>query len=193
MSKLWSPIEFGGGKYFISNDGDVKSIVANKNLATQVQNSGYKLVHLHHHGKRKAHLVHRLVAIAFIPNADNKPLVNHKDGNKLNNHSSNLEWVTLIENMQHAQVTGLMENKNACASKRMAVIGKEYAAMNKERLLTLNKERRRPVIQLSLTGEFIKEWPSVRSIRNSKVAVNVGKVLKGEYKQAGGYKWKWKT
>lgn len=193
MSKLWSPIDFGGGKYFISNDGEVKSIVANKNLATQVQNSGYKLVHLHHHGQRKAHLVHRLVAIAFIPNPDNKPLVNHKDGNKLNNHYSNLEWVTLIENMQHAQVTGLMDNKNACASKRMSVIGKEYGAMNKERLLTLNKERRRPVIQLSLTGEFIKEWPSVRSIRESKVAVNVGKVLKGEYKQAGGYKLVWKT
>lgn len=57
--------------------------------------------------------LHKLVALAFIPNIQNKPCCNHKDGNKLNNHFSNLEWVTPKENVQHAVATGLMNNKGS--------------------------------------------------------------------------------
>lgn len=57
---------------------------------------------------KKQHIaIHRLVASAYIPNSDNKPQVNHKDGNKLNNNVDNLEWVTESENSQHAYDTGL--------------------------------------------------------------------------------------
>lgn len=51
--------------------------------------------------------ISRLVATAFIKNPENKPFVNHKDGDRLNNHVSNLEWVTAVENMKHSQDTGL--------------------------------------------------------------------------------------
>lgn len=56
---------------------------------------------------KKRELIHRLVAMTFIPNAENKPCVNHIDGNKLNNCASNLEWVTRAENNAHAQMIGL--------------------------------------------------------------------------------------
>jgi hypothetical protein len=51
--------------------------------------------------------IHRLIAETFIPNIDNKPEVNHKDGNKLNNHIDNLEWSTHKENCEHRELTGL--------------------------------------------------------------------------------------
>jgi hypothetical protein len=62
-------------------------------------------------GKSKVFTIHKLVALAFIPNTQNKPEVNHKDGNKLNNALSNLEWATHKENCQHRELTGLSNNK----------------------------------------------------------------------------------
>ena len=62
--------------------------------------------------KRKSYLIHRLVALYFIPNPENKLQVNHKDKNKLNNHYSNLEWVTPKENMKHHYENGGIKRNN---------------------------------------------------------------------------------
>ena len=62
-------------------------------------------------GKSKTFLIHRLVAEAFIPNTDNKPEVNHEDGNKLNNNVTNLQWATHKENCEHRELTGLGNTK----------------------------------------------------------------------------------
>jgi len=84
--------------------GQFKEILKpERELKYALNNRGYYSVGI----RRKTHMVHRLVAQAFIPNPDNKPFVNHKDGNKLNNHVDNLEWCTCAENNAHARETGL--------------------------------------------------------------------------------------
>lgn len=93
------------GKYSITEDGKVFN--GNKEIKPAVKN-GYKQVCLFENGKRHYFSVHRLVALTFIPNSENKPQVNHIDGNKLNNTVSNLEWVTNAENMQHAERNNLI-------------------------------------------------------------------------------------
>lgn len=69
---------------------------------------GYVGIHVITKGVRKWFSVHRLVAIAFLPNPNNLPEVNHKDGNKANNCVDNLEWVTHLDNAKHASNMGLL-------------------------------------------------------------------------------------
>lgn len=91
----------------VSETGEVKS--HGKLIKGETCKNGYRRVHVSHKGKHHKFLVHRLVARAFIPNPDNKPCVNHVDGNKANNHVSNLEWCTYGENLKHAYDTGLRD------------------------------------------------------------------------------------
>lgn len=93
--------------YAVSNNGLIKNMNRNKELKTHIQN-GYLHVTLSINKKPKRFNVHRLVAIMFIPNNNlERNIVNHKDGNKINNKVENLEWVTAQENTQHAWDTGL--------------------------------------------------------------------------------------
>lgn len=93
--------------YCIHKDGSITNKYG-KIISQHTQPKGYKVVKLvDDNGKRKMWLVHRLVAEAFIPNPENKPQVNHKDGNKQNNHVSNLEWCDQSYNMIHAFTNGL--------------------------------------------------------------------------------------
>ncbi|ALA07692.1 hypothetical protein BC01_108 [Bacillus phage BC01] len=98
-----------GENYAVSNLGNVKHSRKGNILKfyTMPAPIGYYQVSLSCNGKTKKYLVHRLVALAFIPNPDNKREVNHKDGNKLNNYIDNLEWNTSKENQQHAMKLGL--------------------------------------------------------------------------------------
>jgi hypothetical protein len=106
--ELWKKIT-GYEYYFISSLGIVKNTQFNKEkyLKKAKTTIGYEVVLLYKKGKRTLFYVHRLVAINFIPNTENKPQVNHIDGNKLNNCIDNLEWNTAKENINHAYETGL--------------------------------------------------------------------------------------
>lgn len=122
MKEIWKDIAGYEGLYQVSNLGRVKSFERrwrtgkNNNIkrkhkemiiSKSKQIKSYHVVTLYKNNIQTQKGVHRLVAKAFIPNPENKPQVNHKDGNKLNNHINNLEWVTIKENMRHAAINGL--------------------------------------------------------------------------------------
>lgn len=83
--------------------------VKGKILRYWIDKDGYRRVTLYYSQKKKHYGIHRLVALSFIPNLENKPQVNHIDGDKEDNKIDNLEWVTNSENQQHAVYTGLRE------------------------------------------------------------------------------------
>ena len=80
------------------------------------------MVSLVHKGVTKQKRVHRLMCEAFIPNPENKPYVNHKDGDKTNNHIDNLEWSTPSENMQHAIKTNLQDRSAGSKKTKVALL-----------------------------------------------------------------------
>ena len=173
--------------YSISSNGYIISKRTNSKLFSRKQNSGYLLAHLCNNGARKAVTIHRIVALHFIDNPLNKPFVNHKDGNKLNCAVDNLEWATGSENMRHAFDTGLMPPKSQANIERIRALGKKYGRGSKE-LMAKNIKERKPVIQLDMQGNFVKEWESMKSAKRAGFH-NIAQVLRGEYKQSGGFKW----
>ncbi len=97
--------------YAISNYGNIKN-VKNKKILTPYKNkNGYLSYTFCQNGIKKTFRLHRLVGLYFIPNPNSLPYINHKDGNKINNHVENLEWCTAKENDNHARKTGLKQQE----------------------------------------------------------------------------------
>ncbi|MVM35246.1 hypothetical protein GO755_34815 [Spirosoma sp. HMF4905] len=103
--EIWRPVVGFEGRYQVSSKGRVRSLpqfVKGRILKTRIINTGYERTVLYDGATQRHLLVHRLVAMAFIPNPLGLPQVNHKDSNRRNNTWANLEWVTLQENIDHA-------------------------------------------------------------------------------------------
>lgn len=113
--EIWRWIADYEGLYQISNYGRVKSFPRyrrhkeSKILKPSCDSMGYLKIGLNKDGDSRKFAIHRLVAQAFIPNPNNLPEVNHKDGHPLNCYVENLEWATKSENMQHAIKMGLLK------------------------------------------------------------------------------------
>lgn len=114
QTEKWKPVIGYEGLYEVSNFGRVKILKNihknNESTFAKIESipNGYLRIGLTKNGNIKRYCVHKLVAIHFIPNPQNKPEVNHEDGNKQNAHYSNLSWVTKSENIKHAIRTGLL-------------------------------------------------------------------------------------
>ena len=128
-----------------------------KILKPNVDKYGYENITLSNKGFRKTFLVHRLVALVFIPNPLNKPTVNHKDGNKVNNDVSNLEWATHKEQKSHSIELGLadknidiLKKSNEKRSRAVYFRGCSYPSINQAALI--NKVHKRVVER---EGDFL--------------------------------------
>ena len=123
--------------------GRIRGIWSGKILKQFKSNAGYLNVRVHGgHNKNVTILIHQMVAQAFIPNPQNKQVVNHKDGIKTNNNASNLEWVTHQENTLHARKMGIMDYRGSkhpmskLSEKDVEEIRKNYKHRSKENGLT---------------------------------------------------------
>lgn len=110
-------------KYKINKDGTILNVKRNRGLKQHVDKYGYSRVNLWVNGKVTQKQVHRLVAIEHIENPNNKPQVNHIDGDKSNNNAQNLEWVTNQENRDHAVRLGLHKHQKYEVYKKGVLCG----------------------------------------------------------------------
>jgi hypothetical protein len=146
----------GYPKYLISNDGRVFSLDYNHTKQTKIlkpQNShGYKRIALCKNGTSKLTLIHRLVLIHFLRQPILDEIANHKDGNKKNNYIENLEWVTPLENIRHAQKNGLIPS----ASKKKRVVARKLAHKLglKNRRLTMKQAKE--IRKMYSTGKYFQ-------------------------------------
>lgn len=154
----WKDIKEYNGLYQISDLGRIKSLkrttntkngirTVNEKILSQKTNSkwGYCEISLHKNGKSRTFRVNRLVAINFINNPNNYNQVNHKDGNKLNNNKTNLEWCNNSMNQIHAHTIGLKrhlvgENSNRSNLKESTVLELREKYNNGTRVKDLCKE-----------------------------------------------------
>lgn len=176
MQEIWKDIEGYEGIYQISNLAKIKRIApysnqynikwkSNKILNTKIQDQhDYCIVILSKNNKRHCFRVHRLVAQTFIPNPENKPQVNHIDGNKSNNKVSNLEWCTCSENLYHSYRT--LHRKSAVAKR---------------------------IMQYDLNHTFIKLWESSLQIEK-ELHINHSNIIQccnNKRKTANNFIWRY--
>ena len=193
MIEIWKDIE-DYSNYQVSNLGRVrntihnyydintKKVISKNEIRIKKQSfnrKGYLMVGLTKNGKQKNCLVHRLVANAFISNNDNKPQINHKDGNKTHNCIDNLEWCTQIENMRHSWETGLRDTPKI----RNHIIKFNKLGRGKHKVKTMQYDK---------NMNLIKEWASMKEASQSCGITynNIWLSTKGIRKTAGGYIWK---
>ena len=193
MLEIWRTAVYDGeiyeGLYQVSNLGRFKNLNYRNTGKAELLNpgtnkDGYLQVCLSKNGEYKMCLVHRLIAETFLPNPENKPYINHK-----------------IEGDKGKKINMVIFNEDGTVNKERTTIewctpkeNNDYGTRN-ERVAKANTNgiRSKPVLQLSLTGDLIREWPSVGECgRNGFNKGAVAACCRGEKPQYKGFRWEYK-
>lgn len=191
---IWKSIPGYEGLYEVSNDGQVRSIdrfvqfngtpskVKGKPKRTRIDTDGYPVVTLCREGVAKTMKVHRLVAMAFIPNPDNKPSVDHLNTIRTDNRVENLRWATNKENRNNALTVRHMElSQTPDSIKRGIEVRRQRGG----------KHAPVRVFQFTKDGDFVAEYDTMEeAYRVIGRKLNIYAVLDKENLSAGGYLWR---
>lgn len=197
MSEEWKSIPEYEDLYEVSNLGNIRSLdrttprrtrwgvkgfvtIKGQILCPIERKDGYLSVTLCKNGKNKNYLIHRIVTTAFIPNPDNLSTVNHINEDKRDNRISNLEWMSLNDNLHYG--TGIERGHSNRDRK-----------WHREHKDGLNPNAKK-IIQLTKDGKFIKEWDCIKKA-SEKLGIcmtSICAVARGKAKTAGNYKWQYK-
>ena len=184
-NEIWNVIPGYDGVYQVSSYGRIKSLQRidcggrkrKEKILSQSTVRRYRVVGLNHNHVNKQYKVHRLVALAFLPNKENLPCINHKDENPLNNFVENLEWCTVEYN-----------NKYGTAPERRS---KSQSKTMKGRMP--HPEQQKSVLQIdAITNNIIRIYKSLSEAarENNLSEGKISMVCNGKRNSHGGYKWK---
>ena len=188
--EIWKDIPGYEGYYQVSTLGNIKALqkkyyICNSSLVykdekimKQKTNRGYKIIELNKNGKSKRFQVHRLVALTFIPNIENKPYIDHIDGCRINNKLENLRWVTHKENMN-----------NPITINRIRKIKRKKGCENP--LYQEKSPCSKPVLQYDLQGNLIGRYTCVHEAARKLglLVSNIARVCRNERKTYKNYLW----
>lgn len=213
MDEVWKDIEGYEGLYQVSNLGRVRSLNYNhtgeiKLLKQDISHNGYKRAMLYKDGKMKRYLVHRLVAMTFISNPDDLPIVNHKDENKTNNNVNNLEWCTYKYNNNYGtkkeKLSKSMKGKSLSEEhkKKMSEShkGKHHSEETKKKIRETRKKGKdnpnaKPILMYDKEGNFIRRFECIHDTNEyfgkEYAYKNVSACLTGKRKTVFGYVFKY--
>lgn len=195
IAEVWKDIQGYEGLYQVSNLGRVKSLgrfidrlvygnywQEEKILKPNKTKYGYLIVELRKNKKPKSFLVHRLVAITFIPNSENKPEVDHINADKTNNSVNNLRWVTAKENVRNPL------NMMHLIGKNHPMFGKKHSEETKEKIRGANNPRARKVKNIETKEIFDTVTDAEKKYNLSRGCIKCA--IKKNWKSAG-YHWEY--
>lgn len=172
--------------YSVSNYGEVRNDTTGGLLHPWTGKVGYKMVKLNDNGKWQNKTVHRLVALTFIPNPQNKATVNHKDGDKTNNRLDNLEWATYSENNYHAyNVLDSGRVRRVEQSKRQKGV-----PHSKEWSMKIGKARAIKVRRIE-DGKIFNSMREAKEYMGVSSAGHICSACRGKRNIAHGYHWEY--
>lgn len=206
MEEIWKDVVGFEGEYLVSSMGNIRSFKKygkNGGLITpQIDKFGYPVAKLWRNGKPVFKKVHRIVAMAFIPNPENKPVIDHINTIRTDNRVENLRWCTVEENVNNPiskmKLSKTMTGRKASEETRrkLSLIrrGEGNSMYGKNHTEETKMKMSVPIVQYTKDGEFVAEYYGAKdaSVKTGIHRQNIADALKGRRKCAGGFIWKYK-